>query len=60
MDSLSHANLSVDITKDNFQNMLPVVKEALDRCTFFAFDCEMTGLFLDSNKHEYLDDIQDR
>eukprot|EP00879_Flechtneria_rotunda_P010761 GHRR01011244.1.p1 GENE.GHRR01011244.1~~GHRR01011244.1.p1 ORF type:complete len:413 (+),score=126.85 GHRR01011244.1:1149-2387(+) len=49
-----------DVTRENFKEMLPHIKEALDRCTFFSFDCEMTGLFTDGNKHEYLDDIQAR
>lgn len=40
--------------------VLPAVKDALDRCEFFALDCEMTGLYLDTNKGDYLDDVQDR
>jgi hypothetical protein len=40
--------------------VLPAVAGALQRCEFFALDCEMTGLFLESNKSEYLDDVQDR
>lgn len=52
--------MSVDITRDNFWAMLPLVKEALERCTFFAFDLEMTGLFLADNRHQYLDDFEER
>ena len=33
----------VDITRDNFQAMLPMVEQKLQECTFFAIDCEMTG-----------------
>jgi hypothetical protein len=40
--------------------VLPAVADALERCEFFALDCEMTGLFLDTNKSEFLDDVQDR
>jgi hypothetical protein len=40
--------------------VLPAVADALERCEFFALDCEMTGLFLDTNKSDYLDDVQDR
>lgn len=58
--SHSAANMSVDITRENFKETLPAVKDALDRCSFFAIDCEMTGLFTDGNKHEFLDDIQAR
>ena len=60
MQAAATGTVHVDVTRENFQAMLPAVKEALDRCTFFAFDCEMTGLFLDSTRHEYLDDIHDR
>jgi hypothetical protein len=52
--------VTVDITRDNFQKVLPAVKQALERCTFFAIDCEMTGLHTDGSKHEYLDDHQTR
>ncbi|KAF6265217.1 hypothetical protein COO60DRAFT_1035218 [Scenedesmus sp. NREL 46B-D3] len=54
------ADMAVDVTRENFQKLLPTIKEALERCTFYSFDCEMTGLFTDGNKHEYLDDIQSR
>jgi poly(A)-specific ribonuclease len=50
----------LDVTRENFHEMLPQVEQALADCEFFAFDCEMTGLFLDGHRHEYLDDIQDR
>ena len=33
----------VDITRDNFQAMLPMVEQKLQECAFFAIDCEMTG-----------------
>ncbi len=52
--------VAVDITKQNFQEVLPAVKQALERCTFFAVDCEMTGLHTDGFRHEYLDDHQAR
>lgn len=56
----SGASMSVDITRHNFKDALPTVREALEKCTFYALDCEMTGLFTDGNKHEYLDDMQAR
>lgn len=40
--------------------MLPAVRRYLSACDFFAFDCEMTGLFLDGHNENYLDDMQDR
>ncbi|KAG2487082.1 hypothetical protein HYH03_014327 [Edaphochlamys debaryana] len=51
---------AVDVTRHNFQAMLPVVRRYLSACDFFAFDCEMTGLFLDGQYDNYLDDMQDR
>lgn len=32
INSSHSADMAVDITKDNFQAMLPVIKEALDKC----------------------------
>jgi poly(A)-specific ribonuclease len=52
--------VAVDITKSNFEEVMPAVKQALERCTFFAVDCEMTGLHTDGAKNEYLDDHQAR
>jgi poly(A)-specific ribonuclease len=48
------------VTRHNFKQVLPAVAAALRRCEFFAFDCEMTGLFLEGARSEYLDDVQDR
>uniref|UniRef100_A0A383V5Q0 Uncharacterized protein n=1 Tax=Tetradesmus obliquus TaxID=3088 RepID=A0A383V5Q0_TETOB len=52
--------MAVDVTRENFKELLPAIREALEKCTFYSFDCEMTGLFTDGNKHEYLDDMQSR
>ncbi|GLC47457.1 hypothetical protein PLESTM_002076300, partial [Pleodorina starrii] len=51
---------AVDVTRHNFEVMLPVVKRYLAACDYFAFDCEMTGLFLEGQTENYLDDMQDR
>ena len=50
----------MQITIDNFEAMLPAVAHAVEGATFLAFDCEMTGLFLDTNKHAQLDDMAAR
>lgn len=50
----------LQITRTNFQQSLPVIKQALHDCQFFAFDCEMTGLEVLETKQEYLDQIEDR
>ena len=42
----------LQVTKDNFSEVLPIVEQALKDCHFYAFDCEMTGL-----KHTYNDSI---
>ncbi|GAX85783.1 hypothetical protein CEUSTIGMA_g13198.t1 [Chlamydomonas eustigma] len=50
----------VDITRDNFEDMFPLVEEALKDCNFFSLDCEMTGLFVDGARDDYLDEMCDR
>ena len=50
----------LQITKANFQQSLPIIKQALQECHFFAFDCEMTGLDTAETRQEYLDEIEDR
>ncbi|GIL60258.1 hypothetical protein Vafri_14886 [Volvox africanus] len=51
---------AVDVTRHNFEVMLPIVRRYLEACDFFAFDCEMTGLFLEGQNHNYLDDMEER
>lgn len=53
-------NVSVDITRENFTQMLPMVQLALQQCEFYSFDCEMTGLILDTHREEFFDDMQER
>ncbi|GAB4813292.1 hypothetical protein N2152v2_000338 [Parachlorella kessleri] len=48
------------VTRSNFAAALPLVRQALAECQFFALDCEMTGLFAEDRQGAYLDDIQDR
>lgn len=48
------------LTRHNFAEALPVVKEALSQCSFFSFDCEMTGLFPEGQREDYLDDYEER
>lgn len=56
----SSGDMAVDITRHNFKDSLAAFREALDKCSFYALDCEMTGLFTDGNKHDFLDDMQAR
>ena len=48
------------VTRRNFEDVLPQVREALADCSFFAFDCEMTGLSETDHGSQYLDDIEER
>ena len=59
----------MEVTRDNFTAVLPTVVEALSTCSFYAFDCEMTGLFVSENRSSglaegkppaYIHDIEDR
>ncbi|KAL4459112.1 hypothetical protein ABPG75_013977 [Micractinium tetrahymenae] len=50
----------MEVTRHNFAEVLPLVKQALADCQFFALDCEMTGLFLEDKSGAYLDEIHDR
>ncbi len=50
----------MQVTNDNLQEALPAVQAALQACQFFAFDLEMTGLFVRDGPAPYLDEIEDR
>ncbi|MEW5316777.1 MAG: hypothetical protein WDW38_008127 [Sanguina aurantia] len=52
--------VSVDITRENFARMIPMIQRALNQCEFYSFDCEMTGLILDTQREEFFDDMQER
>lgn len=53
-------DVSVDITRENFARMIPMIQRALNQCEFYSFDCEMTGLILDTQREEFFDDMQER
>lgn len=40
--------------------VLPALRESLTACEYYAFDCEMTGLFTNDNQQNYLDELEDR
>lgn len=48
------------MTKHNFKDSIPLLQQALHECHFVAFDCEMTGLFLDNNDNAFVDDMPAR
>ena len=54
------STLRTQVTNDNLQEALPAVQAALQACQFFAFDLEMTGLFVRDGPQPYLDEIEDR
>jgi len=43
----------VDITRENFKRMLPLVQKRLQECTFYALDCEMTGMAGSRGRPDY-------
>ena len=38
----------MDITKENLQEKLPLIKEAIDEASFIAIDFEFTGKIIDA------------
>lgn len=52
--------MMMQVLRENFSATLPLVEQALQRCHFYAFDLEMTGLFQADTHENYLDDIEDR
>lgn len=50
----------LQVTRRNFAATVPAIKEALQDCQFFSFDCEMTGLFLPGQDDHSVDDVDDR
>lgn len=60
-------DIDMEVTKETFEDALPIVEEALKECQFYSFDCEMTGLFVSDRKGladgkppSYLHDMEDR
>mmetsp|Transcript_22526 Transcript_22526/g.49239 ORF Transcript_22526/g.49239 Transcript_22526/m.49239 type:complete len:910 (+) Transcript_22526:147-2876(+) len=53
--------IETQVTRHNFAQTLPEIRDALNQCTFYAWDCEMTGLSTDPpGLEEYYDDVPDR
>ncbi|KAF8061172.1 PAT17 [Scenedesmus sp. PABB004] len=50
----------LQVTRSNFAAALPAVAAALASCQFWAFDCEMSGLFLAGQEDYAADDVDDR
>lgn len=44
----------------DFDDLLPSILEAIERCTFVAIDAELTGLHLTDEKDNYFDSVEDR
>lgn len=47
------------MTSANFAEILPVVKEALNECTFWAIDNEFTGLSM-GKPNDTIDSLEER
>lgn len=54
------AGFDVDVTRSNFESVLHVLKDAIERADFIAFDGEFTGLFDEGLAEDFLDDLNDR
>lgn len=50
----------LQVTRHNFHYALPVLAEALAGCQFYAFDCEMSGLYPPGLDDYPYDDVDDR
>lgn len=51
----------MEVTKDNFSNLLPLIKESIDGCDFISIDCEFTGLGVDKNlRIDVMDSVESR
>ena len=50
----------LQVTRENFHDVLPAVRNSLQACEYYAFDCEMTGLFTNDNQQNFLDELEDR
>lgn len=50
---------AMEVTQENFEDVLPTFKERLEGCTFLAVDLEFTGLGMNRNL-EYYDTLQER
>eukprot|EP00879_Flechtneria_rotunda_P029453 GHRR01031860.1.p1 GENE.GHRR01031860.1~~GHRR01031860.1.p1 ORF type:complete len:217 (+),score=69.08 GHRR01031860.1:106-756(+) len=50
----------LQVTRHNFAAALLAIKQALQECQFYSFDCEMTGLWLQGQEDFAVDDVDDR
>ncbi len=37
--------LHMEVVRSNFEDMIPLIKDAIANCAFIAFDTELTGKF---------------
>jgi len=50
----------MEVTKENFDQVLPVIAEAIKECDFLAFDTELTGLTTRGQRITGLDSVEER
>ena len=49
-----------EVTRDNFESLLPEMCQNIEECSFLAFDCEFTALEPDKSQQRTLfDDIRE-
>ena len=60
-DRLFCSPYNMEITSENFEEDLPIVKEAIEECLFMSMDFEMSGLFPHSAPNTtWFDSLQQR
>ena len=57
---MAWSGLPLQVTRHNFDEVLPAVRAALADCHFFALDCEMTGLHVRDQRFSFHADMQDQ
>lgn len=50
----------MEVTKENFDKVLPLIAEAIKECDFLAFDTELTGLASRNSRIMALDTVEER
>ncbi|XP_055943527.1 poly(A)-specific ribonuclease PARN-like isoform X1 [Argiope bruennichi] len=50
----------MEVTKSNFEELLPSIKKAIDECDFLAIDTELTGLYNARSEEHAFDTMEER
>ncbi|GIY85671.1 poly(A)-specific ribonuclease PARN [Caerostris darwini] len=50
----------MEVTKSNFEKLLPSIKQSIDECDFIAIDTELTGLYSSRSEEHAFDTMEER